>query len=297
MRGRTIITTDGTTLLGADDKAGLAVIMETAAWLTEHPEIEHGPIRICFTCDEEIGHGVDYVDLEALGAVVGYTLDGQGADEIDVETFSADLATVTVTGVNIHPSIAKGRMINALRVAGIFARRLPDWINCRRKPPAGGKGSCTRTPSRGASAEVDAARCCCAISRPPKLGDTLAGCPSWRGRCEAEFPGARVTVDCRPQYRNLADGLVREPRAVAFAEKALRRLGRDSPADDRPRRHRRLAAHRAGAADAEPFLRPAQSPLAAGMGLPGGNGRGRRNAGDARPRLGRSRRPGEEPTK
>ena len=85
----------------------------------------HGPVRICFTCDEEIGHGVDHVDLAKLGATVCYTLDGCGADEIDVETFSADLAMVTVRGVNIHPSIAKGRMVNAVRVAAAFVARLP----------------------------------------------------------------------------------------------------------------------------------------------------------------------------
>ncbi len=130
LRGRTIITTDGSTLLGADDKAGVAVIMETAAWLVEHPEIPHGPIRICFTCDEEIGHGVDHVDLAKLSAIVGYTLDGQGANEIDVETFSADVVVVRVSGVNIHPSIAKGRMINALRVAGDFLARLPRAELC-----------------------------------------------------------------------------------------------------------------------------------------------------------------------
>ncbi|HEX5447553.1 MAG TPA: tripeptide aminopeptidase PepT, partial [Pirellulales bacterium] len=123
--GRTIITSDGTTLLGADDKAGLAVIVEALAWLTEHPEVKHSPIRACFTCDEEIGHGVDHVDLQKLAAVVCYTLDGSGVDQIDVETFSADLATVTVRGVNIHPSIAKGRMVNAVRVAADFLTRLP----------------------------------------------------------------------------------------------------------------------------------------------------------------------------
>ena len=106
--GSTIITTDGTTLLGADDKAGVAVIMEAVAYLAEHPEIRHGPLRICFTCDEEIGHGVDHVDLEQLGATVCYTLDGHGADEIDVETFSADLAIVTIRGVNIHPVDRQG---------------------------------------------------------------------------------------------------------------------------------------------------------------------------------------------
>ena len=126
MHGCTLITTDGTTLLGADDKAGVAIIMETAAYLVEHPEIPHGPLRILFTCDEEIGHGVDHVDMDQLAADVCYTLDGAGADMVDVETFSADLATVTVHGVNIHPSIAKGRMVNAMRAAGTFLDRLPD---------------------------------------------------------------------------------------------------------------------------------------------------------------------------
>ena len=123
--GKTLITTDGTTLLGADNKAGVAVIMETAAYLAKHPEIPHGPIRIVFTCDEEIGHGVDHVDPKELGAVVGYTLDGMAQGEIEAETFSADKATVTVRGVNIHPSIAKGRMVNSIRLAGLFLDRLP----------------------------------------------------------------------------------------------------------------------------------------------------------------------------
>jgi len=123
--GRTLITTDGTTLLGADDKAGLSVIMEMIAWLVEHPQTHHGAIRVCFTCDEEIGRGVDHIDLDRLGATVCYTLDGQGTDTIDVETFSADLAVVTIRGVNIHPAIAKDRMTNAVRVAADFVSRLP----------------------------------------------------------------------------------------------------------------------------------------------------------------------------
>src|SRR4029077_10850571 len=105
--------------------AGLAVIVETASYLTAHPEIEHGPIRLCFTCDEEIGHGVDHLNLAKLGATVGYTLDGAGTGEIDVETFSADLAVVKITGVNIHPAIAKGKMVNAVRIAGALLDRMP----------------------------------------------------------------------------------------------------------------------------------------------------------------------------
>ncbi len=128
LHGKTLITTDGTTLLGADDKAGVAVIMEAAGHLVAHPEIAHGPVRVCFTCDEEIGHGVDHLDLKKLGAQVAYTLDGGGTGEIDTETFSADLAVVTVRGVNIHPAIGKGRMVNALRLAGMFLDRLPRQV-------------------------------------------------------------------------------------------------------------------------------------------------------------------------
>ncbi len=123
--GGTIITTDGTTLLGADDKAGVAVIMEAARHLMQHPAIPHGPIRICFTCDEEIGRGTYGVDLAALGAVCGYTLDGDGQGKIDCETFSADQAVVTVRGVNTHPSIGKNVMVNAVRILAEFLTRMP----------------------------------------------------------------------------------------------------------------------------------------------------------------------------
>jgi tripeptide aminopeptidase len=222
--GCTIITTDGNTLLGADDKAGLAVIVETAAHLQEHPEIAHGPIRICFTCDEEIGHGVDHVDLAALGAVVAYTLDGQGANEIDVETFSADLAIITFQGTNIHPSIAKGRMVNAVRVAGDFLSRLPrDRLSPETTSerqgflhPYGIEGGVAEAKLRVLLRDFDTEN----LARfAALLADAAAG-------SQAEYPGARVTVQCHPQYRNMRAGLLAEPRAVALAEEALRRLGR-----------------------------------------------------------------------
>src|SRR6185437_6572061 len=123
--GKTVITTDGTTLLGADDKAGLAVIMEMARTLVENPATRHGPVKIVFTCDEEIGKGVLHLEPAQLGAVAAYTLDGMASGEIEDETFSADAAKVTIRGVNIHPSIAKGRMTNAIRLAGTFLDRLP----------------------------------------------------------------------------------------------------------------------------------------------------------------------------
>ena len=125
MVGKTIITTDGSTLLGADDKAGVAVIIEAAHRLLEKPDLPRGTIRLCLTCDEEIGKGTDHLDIQHLGADWAYTLDGGGTSEIDTATFSADLAEVIVHGVNIHPAIAKDRMTNALRMAGMLLERLP----------------------------------------------------------------------------------------------------------------------------------------------------------------------------
>jgi tripeptide aminopeptidase len=108
--GKTLVTTDGKTLLGADDKAGVAAIMELANVLMEHPHLPHGPIRILFTCDEEIGRGTRHFNLAKAGAIAGYTLDGGASGTIDVETFSADLATITFHGTNTHPSVGKGKM-------------------------------------------------------------------------------------------------------------------------------------------------------------------------------------------
>jgi tripeptide aminopeptidase len=226
--GRTIITTDGTTLLGADDKAGVAVIMEAAAWLQEHPELKHGPVRICFTCDEEIGHGVDHVDLRELGAIACYTLDGSGVDTIDVETFSADLAVITICGVNIHPSIGKGRMVNALRVAAAFIDRLPRG-SMSPETTEGRDGFLHPYIIEGGVAEVKLRVLLrdfdtpCLTAQANLLRQTAA-------EVVAQFPGSVIKFgdndDIQPQYRNMADGLQKEPRAVTFAEEAFRRLGR-----------------------------------------------------------------------
>ena len=222
--GETIITTDGTTLLGADDKAGIAVIMEAVAWLVEHPEIDRPPIRICFTCDEEIGHGVDHVDVPRLGAIAGYTLDGAAADQIDVETFSADLARVTVRGVNIHPSIGKGRMVNAVRVAAAFIGRLPR-TTLAPEATADRQGFLHPYQVEGGVEEVRLAILLRDFDTP-KLADLAELLFSAAAAAMAEFSGSSIDVAILPQYRNMAEGLAREPRAVAFAEEALRRLGR-----------------------------------------------------------------------
>ena len=221
--GKTIITTDGTTLLGADDKAGVAVIMEAARTLMENPEIPHGPVRIVFTCDEEIGRGVQYLEPARLGAVVAYTLDGAGAGEIEDETFSADAATVTVTGVNIHPSIAKGRMINAVRLAGMFLDRLPKRT-LSPETTAGRDGFLHPLTIEGGTGEVKIGL----LLRSFDTAELAVQAEILReiGRqVEREYPGARVTVETRKQYRNMKDGIRREPRAVEYAAEAVRRVG------------------------------------------------------------------------
>jgi tripeptide aminopeptidase len=222
--GKTIITTDGTTLLGADDKAGVAVIMETAAWLVEHPRAPHGPLRLVFTCDEEIGRGVDHLDLARVGAAVCYTLDGDATDAIDAETFSADLALVTVRGVNIHPSIGKGKMINAVRAAAAFVERLPrDRLSP--ETTAGREGFLHPYQVEGGVAEVSL-RVLLRDFETTALADQATLLRRAAGEVESAFPGVRIEVAIREQYRNLREGLAKDPRAVAYAQEALRRLGR-----------------------------------------------------------------------
>ena len=123
--GHDIVTSDGTTLLGADDKAGIAEIMAAAEFLINNPDVRHGTIRILFTTDEEIGRGVDKVDLQKLGADFGYTMDGETAGTIEDESFSADAVEIAIKGVAIHPGFAYGKMENAIRIAGAIVAKLP----------------------------------------------------------------------------------------------------------------------------------------------------------------------------
>src|SRR3954471_24127576 len=123
--GNDIVTTDGTTLLGADNKAGLAEIMDAAHFLVHNPQIKHGTIKLLFTPDEEIGRGVDKVDLKKLGADFAYTIDGETAGNIEDETFSADSAMITIEGVSTHPGFAKGKMEHAIKIAARIVERLP----------------------------------------------------------------------------------------------------------------------------------------------------------------------------
>jgi tripeptide aminopeptidase len=225
LRGSTLITTDGTTLLGGDDKAGVAVIMEMAEHLMEHRDVPHGPVRILFTCDEEIGGGIAHVDFAKLGAKVCYTLDGGGANEIDTETFSADGAVVTVRGVNIHPSIGKGRMVNALRAAGEFLARLPR-NTLAPEVTDGREGFVHPYVIEGLVAEVKI-KLILRDFETEKLAERAELLRRTAADVMREFPGSQIDVTVTRQYRNLRDGLTKEPRAVAYAVEAHRRLGRE----------------------------------------------------------------------
>lgn len=223
MKGKTLITTDGTTLLGADDKAGVAVIMTAAAHLLSHPEIQHGPIRIVFTCDEEIGHGTDHLDLAKIGAIAAYTLDGDGEGMIENETWSANLATVTITGKNIHPGYAKGRMINALRLAAQFLSRLP-WHALAPETTADRDGFIHPYTIEGGVPEVKMR----VLLRSFKTAELDQQADILRNVAKsilAEHPEARIDIVVKEQYRNMIEYLAKEPRALKLGEEAIRRAG------------------------------------------------------------------------
>ncbi|MGI9469930.1 MAG: peptidase T [Rubripirellula sp.] len=223
--GKTLITTDGTTLLGGDDKAGVAIIMELANTLIENPHLVHGPIRVLFTCDEEIGHGTDKIDLQKLDASVAYTLDGGGADVIDQETFSADAAIVRFVGHNIHPAIAKDRMVNALRGASDLVAELPR-DTCTPETTEDREGFIHPYSIQGGVGEATVEL----ILRSFESEDLAKYADQLRELAEsiaARSPGLSVDVEIRRQYRNLREGLAHLPEAVTLAKQAFENLGRD----------------------------------------------------------------------
>jgi tripeptide aminopeptidase len=223
LKGKTIVTTDGTTLLGGDDKAGVAVIMEVAKVLSERTEIPHGPVKVVFTCDEEIGKGAAHLHPDELGAEVAYTLDGAGTGEVEGETFSGDKATVTITGVNIHPALAKGKMTNAVRLAGLFLEKLPK-DRLTPETTADREGFLHPYLVEGG---VPAATIHILLRdfETPKLREYAELLRKVGKEIEAAYPAAKVEVAITKQYRNMRDGMGKEPRAVPYAVEAIRRAG------------------------------------------------------------------------
>jgi tripeptide aminopeptidase len=221
--GNDIITTDGTTLLGADNKAGVAEIMDAAYFLVQNPQVKHGTIKILFTPDEEIGRGVDNVNLKKLGADFGYTIDGETAGHIEDETFSADSATITIEGVSTHPGFAKGKMEHAIKIAAAIIERLPK-TTCSPETTEGKDGFLHPIAISGAleQAKVDF------IVRD----FAEAGLKEEEALLEAivkdvmkAYPRSTFRMEVKQQYRNMKEVIDRHPEIVDYAVEAIRRAG------------------------------------------------------------------------
>ncbi len=220
--GNDIITTDGTTLLGADDKAGLAEIMTAAQILMDNPDIKHGTIRILFAPDEEVGRGADKVDLEKLGAQFAYTVDGETAGHIEDETFSADGVEITIQGVAIHPGFAKDKMENAIKIASAIIAALPK--NIAPETTEGREGFIHPVNITGSMEKATLAL----IIRDfndEGLAVKEAMLEDLVKKVISDFPGSSYKFTVKQQYRNMKAILDRNPEIVENAIEAIRRAG------------------------------------------------------------------------
>jgi tripeptide aminopeptidase len=221
--GGSIITASGTTLLGSDDKAGVAEIMDMAHFLVTHPEVKHGTIKILFTPDEEVGKGTAKLDIAKLGAQFGYTLDGGEASALEDETFSADAATITIHGVIAHPGYAKGKLVNALKIAGEILAALPrEEFSPETTEGKQGFVHPVRVDGIAEKATIEF------IVRD----FTRAGLEQNSKRLKAiaeevlaKYPKAFVEVEVKEQYRNMKEILDQHPQVALYAEEAYKRVG------------------------------------------------------------------------
>lgn len=220
-KGQDLIVTDGTTLLGADDKAGIAEIISAVAYLQEHPEIKHGPIRIAFNPDEEIGQGAHKFDVQRFGAEWAYTMDGGEIGELEFENFNAAVAKVTFRGRNVHPGYAKHKMINSMRIANQFIIMLPRWETPEHTEGYEGfyhlvemKGSVEETVLTYIVRDHDRDR----FERRKKELEHLCR------KINNEFPGC-CSIDIRDQYYNMREKVEPQMYIVDIAEEAMRRAG------------------------------------------------------------------------
>ena len=221
--GDDIITASGETLLGADDKAGIAIIMDFAKYMIEHPELEHGDIRILFTPDEEIGKGVDHLDMEKLNADFGYTLDGGPEGSIEDESFSADGMKVTIDGLSAHPGYAKGKMVNAIKMAALLVDSLPKE---------------TLTPETTASREgfihpysIEGALEKASVDfiirdhKTSKLSEYEQLIADTMKNIAEKHPGITYDIEITEQYRNMKEVLNDYPQVCEYAGEAMRKVG------------------------------------------------------------------------
>lgn len=223
MKGFDIITTDGSTLLGADNKAGVAEIMDAVNYLLTHPEVKHGPIKICFTPDEEVGRGTEKIDLKKLGAKYAYTVDGSSRGEVESETFSADMVVLKFIGKNIHPGYAKNQMINSIKIAAAFMESLPKkTLSPETTEKRQGYVHCTTingleeaTTLKIIIRDFETAK----LKKYEQLLEKLAK------QAVAKFPGSKYEFKVVNQYRNMKEVLVKHPQVAKYAVQAMRNLG------------------------------------------------------------------------
>ena len=224
--GKDIITASGTTLLGADNKAGLAAIMDATHTLLNNKQLKHGKIRILFTPDEEIGRGVDKVDMKKLGAKFGYTIDGETAGSIENETFSADGAVVTIHGISAHPGFAKGKMESALKIAARIVAKFPDKLSPEHTEGMQGFIHPVHFEGNIEKATIKLILRDFTESGLKRHGKTLQRIVD---AAIKPFPNSRAEVKISEQYRNMGKVLRRHPQVVANAVEALKRAGFPNP--------------------------------------------------------------------
>ncbi len=221
--GNDIITASGTTLLGADNKAGLAEIMDAAHFLMTHQEVKHGTIKLLFTPDEEIGRGVDKANLEKLGADLCYTVDGEALGSLEDETFSADGVTINIQGVSVHPGFAKDKMESAIKIAGDIISRLPKDRLCP-ETTAGKEGFVHPTKIEGMLEKASISF----IIRDftdEKLLSHEAELKAIMEDVLKEYPNSSAEFIVKEQYRNMKKILDKQPEIVEYAEEAIKRTG------------------------------------------------------------------------
>ena len=221
--GHDLITTDGTTLLGADDKAGIAEIMAAVAYLVAHPEVPHGTVKVAFNPDEEIGRGVIHFPVDSFGAVAAYTVDGSTAGEVQSETFSGAQVRMKIRGRAIHPGWAKGELVNAIKLAAAVIERLPDDA---RSPETteDREGFVHPIVVAGDSSEVEL-RFIVRDFENDLLDQHVEFLRGIAAEVAATDPRCSIDVETRIQYRNMRDALQEHPEIVANLEEAVRRVG------------------------------------------------------------------------
>ena len=221
--GCDIVTASGTTLLGADNKAGVAEIVAAADYLMKHPEIPHGAIRVGFTPDEEVGQGTKHFDVKKFGAACAYTMDGETRGEIEMETWSADAITLTFQGNNTHPGYAKGKMINSIKVAADFINRLPK----DRLSPETTEGyvGFVHPYVVNASVEKTSVKLLLRTFKTAELREQEAFVTKLAKETVADWKGASVETKVEESYRNMKEVLDNHPQVVENAREAIRRAG------------------------------------------------------------------------